>query len=247
MTQFEEDLKSRIENKYKNDTLLQEAFANALHHASKSEYTYNFFWLGRPIIQLPQDIQAFQEIIWKVKPDLIIETGIAHGGSLIFSASMLGILEDSGSIEKGDVIGVDIDIREHNKTAILAHPMSKRITMIEGSSVDVEIIEKVHDLAINKQRILVVLDSNHTHEHVLSELRAYAPLVSIDSYCIVTDTYIEDADQSLIGDRPWCKGNSPKSALLEYLKENSDFKIDKYYDSKLIMTSCPDGFLKRVK
>lgn len=245
MTPFEKDIESRI--KTKNEPL-QKAFDNALHHSAKSNYTYNFFWLGRPIIQLPQDIQTFQEIVWKVKPDLIIETGIAHGGSLILSASMLCLLEDSGYIKNGNsVIGIDIDIKKHNKEAILNHPMSKRIIMIEGSSIDIEIIKEVHAYAKYFTKIMVLLDSNHMHSHVLAELRAYAPLISIDSYCIVSDTYIEDVDQDLIIDRLWCKGNSPKSALLEYLKENPNFEIDKYYESKSMMTSYPSGLLKRIK
>ena len=181
-----------------------------------------------------------------MKPDLVIETGIAHGGSLIFSASMLGILEDSKLIKKGDVIGIDIDIRKHNKKAILEHPMSKRITMYEGSSIDINIIKTVHRFALQKKKIIVLLDSYHTHNHVLAELRAYAPVVTKGSFCIVFDTGIEDLPEDLCNNRPWGKGNSPKSAVYEYLQENHNFKIDKYYEPKSIMTSCPNGFLKRI-
>ncbi|MBF0266083.1 MAG: cephalosporin hydroxylase family protein [Gammaproteobacteria bacterium] len=247
MTEFEQDLEDKLSNEYSQDNELKNAFSHALHHGSRTNYTYNFFWLGRPIIQLPQDIQSLQEIIWQVKPDLIIETGIAHGGSLIFSSSMLCLLEDANLIEKGDVLGIDIDIRKHNKKAIIEHPLSKRITMIEGSSVDTEIIDQVHKFAENKSNILVMLDSNHTHEHVLAELQAYAPLVSVNSYCVVADTYIEDADQKLVDNRPWGKGNGPKTAVYDYLAENSDFRIDRFYENKALMTSCPDGFLKRIK
>ena len=213
----------------------------------KAKYAYNFFWLGVPILQAPQDLQAMQEIIWVVKPNLIIETGIAYGGSLIFSASMLAILEVCGEIEKGDVLGIDIEIRPHNKEAILAHPLSNRITMFEGSSIDDGIIARVREFAKGKERILVCLDSNHTHEHVLAELRAYAPLVSVGSYCIVGDTGIEDLPEGTTSDRPWGKGNNPKTAVWEYLKENSNFEIDKTMDSKLILTGSPDGFLRKIR
>jgi cephalosporin hydroxylase len=188
-----------------------------------------------------------QELIWEIKPDLIIETGIAHGGSLIFSASMLALLELCGEIEKGEVLGIDIDIRAHNKAAIEAHPMSKKITMFQGSSIDEEMIKKVHEFAKRGKRILVCLDSNHTHEHVLAELRAYAPLVSIGSYCAVFDTVVEDLPDEIWNDRPWGKGNNPKTAVWEYLKTNDDFMIDREIDNKLLISVAPDGYLKRIK
>jgi len=211
--------------------------------AAETKYTYNFSWLGLPIIQFPQDIVALQEIIWEVKPDLIIETGIARGGSLVFSASMLELLGNDGQ-----VLGIDIDIREHNRKAIEAHPMAKRITMLQGSSIDSEVIRQVYDIAKNKEKVLVLLDSNHTHNHVLAELRAYASLVSVNSYCIVFDTVIEDmpADYEW-KDRPWGKGNNPKTAVWEFLKENDNFVIDKSIQYKLLITVAPDGYLKRVK
>jgi len=243
---FQDDVKKK-KKKYKKDEKLQKTFKTTLDEMNRVNYAYNFFWLGRPLIQIPQDLQAFQEIIWEVKPDLIIETGIAHGGSLIFSASMIALLEYCGEIEKGDVLGLDIDIREHNKKAIEEHPLAKKITMYQGSSIDNEIVNKVKEFAKYKKRILLFLDSNHTHEHVLEELKAYAPLVSVGSYCIVGDTGIEDIEQDLIVDRTWCKGNSPKSALREYLKTNDDFIIDKYYETKILVTGSPDGYLKRVK
>ena len=246
LKQYRLDALERAKSYQKNEKLQQayQAFINELVNA---KYAYNFFWLGVPIIQAPQDLQALQEIIWEVKPDLIIETGIAYGGSLIFSASMLAILEVCGEIEKGDVLGIDIDIRPHNKEAILAHPLSKKIKMLEGSSIDDEIIARVREFAKDKKRVLVCLDSNHTHEHVLAELRAYAPLVSIGSYCIVGDTGIEDLPVGMTSDRPWGKGNNPKTAVWEFLKENHNFEIDKIIESKLILTGSPDGFLKRVR
>jgi cephalosporin hydroxylase len=228
----------------KNKTHLGLEFINK---TSDTKYTYNFSWLGRPIIQFPQDMIALQEIIWEVKPDMIIETGIAHGGSLIFSASMITLLEACGEIENGKVLGIDIDIREHNRKAIEAHPMNKKITMFEGSSINEEMIRKVHEFAKSGKRILVCLDSNHTHEHVLSELKAYAPLVSIGSYCCVFDTIIEDMQEGNFPDRPWDKGNNPKTAVWEYLKENDNFIIDKDIENKLLITVAPDGYLKRIK
>lgn len=243
---FKNDINERIKS-YLGDKQLEETAKKTLNEMNRVKYAYNFFWLGRPIIQIPQDLQAFQEIIWEVKPDLIIETGIAHGGSLIFSASMIALLEYCGEIEKGDVLGLDIDIREHNKKAIEEHPLSKKITMYEGSSIDPKMIEKVKLFAKNKKRIMVFLDSNHTHEHVLEELRAYAPLVTIGSYCVVGDTGIEDVEQDLIIDRNWGKGNSPKSALKQYLQEDNNFIIDKYYETKILMTGSSDGYLKRIK
>lgn len=220
---------------------------NFVKDTADTKYTYNFSWLGRPIIQFPQDMIALQEIIWDVKPDMIIETGIAHGGSLIFSASMLTLLEACGEIEDGKVLGIDIDIREHNKKAIEAHPMSKKITMFQGSSIDEEMIQKVHEFAKSGKRILVCLDSNHTHDHVLSELKAYASLVSIGSYCCVFDTLIEDMPEGSFPNRPWNKGNNPKTAVWEFLKQNDNFVIDKDIENKLLITVAPDGYLKRVK
>jgi len=206
-----------------------------------AKYSYNFSWLGRPIIQYPQDIIAMQEIIWQVQPDLIIETGIAHGGSLIFSASMLELLGGEGK-----VVGIDIDIRSHNRTEIEKHPMFKRIVMIEGSSTDETIVEEVRQMAKGK-RVLVFLDSNHTHEHALRELELYAPMVSVGSYCVVFDTIIEDLPAGSFDDRPWDVGNNPKTAVWEYLKSHDEFVVDTEIENKILITVAPDGYLKRVK
>jgi len=205
------------------------------------QYTYNFSWLGRPIIQYPQDMIATQEIIWQVKPDLIIETGIAHGGSLIFYASMLELLGGDGR-----VLGIDIDIREHNRVGIEKHPMFKRIAMIEGSSIDEEIVRQVYDFANNKKQVLILLDSMHTHDHVLKELLLYSPLVTKGSYLVVFDTIIEDMPEDFFPDRPWGKGNNPKTAVWEFLKTNDRFVVDKEIENKLLITVAPDGYLKCV-
>lgn len=222
--------------------------ANAFMKASIfPKYSYNFSWLGRPIIQYPQDILAMQELIWSIQPDLVIETGIAHGGSLIFSASMLELNAACGGPKDAEVVGVDIDIRAHNREAIKAHPMFKRITMIQGSSIAPEIIEQVERKAKGKQRVLVCLDSNHTHDHVLTELVAYTPLTSMGSYCVVFDTLIEDMPGDMFSDRPWGPGNNPKTAVWEYLKTHPEFEIDRQIEHKLLITVAPDGYLKRVK
>jgi cephalosporin hydroxylase len=221
------------------------------------KYPYNFEFLGRPIIQYPQDMVAMQELIWEVKPDLIIETGIAHGGSLIMSASMLALLDMCEAIESGavldpknstrKVLGLDIDIRQHNREAIEAHPMSSRIQMIQGSSIAPEVIEQVKAVAKNHQRVMVCLDSNHTHDHVLAELKAYAPLTSVGSYCVVFDTIVEDMPKAMFPDRPWGPGDNPKTAVWEYLKTHSEFEIDKSIDHKLLISVAPDGYLIRLK
>jgi len=213
-------------------------------YLAKYRYTYNFNWMGRPIIQLTEDVMLMQEIIFRVKPDLIIETGIAHGGSLIFSASMLELLGG-----EGHVLGIDIDIREHNRVEIEKHPMSKRISMIQGSSIDEGIAKQVHEFAKDSERVMIFLDSNHTHEHVLKELELYSSLVKAGSYLVVFDTGIEDVPESMheYEDRPWGKGNNPKTAVWEFLKANDRFEIDMDLESRVLFTVAPDGYLKCVK
>jgi cephalosporin hydroxylase len=239
-----------------NDPTLNSLTEDWIAAANARKYSYHFEWFGRPIIQYPQDIIAMQELIWLIKPDLIIETGIAHGGSIIFSASMLAQLDMCDAIEADNsfdpkesrrkVLGIDIDIRAHNRADIEAHPMASRIQMIQGSSIDPEIIEQVKQTASGYQRILVCLDSNHTHDHVLAELEAYAPLTSVDSYCVVFDTIIEDLPIDMFPERPWGAGDNPKTAVWEYLKNHSEFEIDKSIQDKLLITVAPDGYLKRI-
>lgn len=254
--EFENEVAKNIAGLSEDEQLKKQSlewnFASARHH-----YTYNFRYLGRPIIQFPQDIMAMQELIWHVKPDLIIETGIAHGGSLMLSASMLAMIDYCEAAESGKtldpaasrrrVLGLDIDIRAHNRAAIEAHPLAHKINMIQGSSIAPDIIAQVHEYAKSYESILVCLDSNHTHEHVLAELEAYAFLVSLDSYCVVSDTIIEDAPDYMFSDRPWGKGNNPKTAVWEFLKTNDRFEIDKEIENKLLITVAPDGYLKRIK
>jgi cephalosporin hydroxylase len=215
------------------------------------KYSYNFRWMGRPIIQYPQDIMAMQEIIWDVKPDLIIETGIAHGGSLIFYASLMTLLGNNGH-----VLGIDIDIREHNRKEIEKHPMYDKITMFEGSSIDKDIVEKVFQFAKNYKKVLVVLDSNHAGNHVLQECRSYSPLVKKGSYLVVMDTNTELVFQNKQAQnvelpeymvRPWGLGDNPMTGLQDFLKENDRFKIDETIDNKLQISCAPNGYLRCIK
>ena len=238
--QFNDEVANRIKENPQGEDFIKLSNDWRLK-AMEKKYVYNFEWMGRPIIQFPQDILAIQQLIWKVKPDLIIETGIAHGGSIIFSASMLELVGG-----EGEVLGIDVDIREHNREEIEKHPMYKRISMLEGSSIDEALFEKVKEKAKNKKHIMVILDSNHTHDHVLKELEMYAPLVSKDSYLLVFDTLIEDMPKGFFDDRPWDVGDNPKTAVHEFLKNTNDFQIDHSIESQLMVTVAPDGFLKRV-
>lgn len=255
MHDFKEETAERVAA-YSTDTQLCETGVAFMHYSLIQKYSYNFEWQGRPIIQYPQDMVAMQELIWKIKPDLIIETGIAHGGSLVFSASMLALLDINDAIEadqtlnprhsRREVVGIDIDIRSHNRAAIEAHPMASRIRLIKGSSTSSEVISQVKAIAAGHSHVLVCLDSNHTHEHVLAELEAYAPLASIGSYCVVFDTIIEDMPKSMFPDRPWGPGDNPKTAVHEYLKTHPEFEIDQTVQQKLVLTVAPDGYMKRV-
>jgi cephalosporin hydroxylase len=267
MNEFNDGVYARTTLNGENEAL--KASAQSFMGASiAAMYSYNFSTLGRPIIQYPQDMVAIQELIWRTRPDLIIEAGIAHGGSLILSASMLALLDYCDAVENGQVLdptatrrrvlGIDIDIREHNRKAIELHPMSHRIDMIQGSSIDSAIIAQVHKAASEYRRVMVILDSNHTHDHVLAELEAYAPLTSLNSYCIVFDTVVEDLPDGEFPDRPWGKGNNPKTATWEYLRRLREdgraaadgnplaFEIDSTLESKLLITVAPDGYLRRI-
>jgi cephalosporin hydroxylase len=205
-------------------------------------YSYNFSWLGRPVIQYPQDLMALQEIVWRVRPGVIIETGIAHGGSTIFFASMLELAGGAGS-----VVAIDVDIRAHNRAAIEAHPLHRRIEMIEGSSIDPAVAERVRELARGKGSVMVVLDSNHTRDHVLRELELYSPLVTRDSYIVVMDTVVEYMPEDAFADRPWGKGNNPLTAVREFLQRTDRFVVDKEFEDKLLVTVAPSGYLRCVK
>ncbi|MDO9318882.1 MAG: cephalosporin hydroxylase family protein [Gammaproteobacteria bacterium] len=238
------------------DYELQALSRNWTQEVARHKWSYNFRWMDRPAIQFPNDAWAMQELIWRVKPDLIIESGIAHGGSLIYYASLMAMLDMCDAVEAGvscdpkqtkrKVIGLDIDIRDHNRLAIEQHPMSNWIQMIQGSSTAPDTVSQVKNIAKNYKRILVSLDSNHTHGHVLAELEAYAPLVTTGSYCVVFDTIIEEMPAELSIDRPWGPGDNPKTAVWKYLQSHPEFEIDKCIQHKLLITVAPDGYLKRV-
>ena len=242
---------------YANHDKLKSLAHDWIFHSMQEKYLYNFDWLGRPIIQYPEDMVAVQELVWKIRPTMIIETGIAHGGSLVLSASMLALLDYCDAAESGSsltprqskrrVVGVDIDIRDHNRRAIEAHPLSHMISMVEGSSIDQSTVDKVRELVSGHERVMVFLDSNHTHEHVFQELKLYGVMTSIGSYCVVFDTFVEDMPPKYFADRPWDKGNSPKTAVEAFVQIDDRFVIDRGIDQKLLITVAPSGYLKRVK
>ena len=252
---FISERKARIDS-YSRDARFKALSLRWLKDSMSKKYVYNFEWLGRPIIQYPQDIVAIQEIIWETRPDIIVETGIAHGGSLILSASMLALLDICDAMETGEVIdprsferfviGIDIDIRSHNRAAIESHPLSRYIRLVEGSSIDPKVIDKVSAQTQSGKRIMVCLDSSHTHEHVLAELEGYGSLVTQGCYCVVFDTFIEDMPTNFFADRDWNVGNNPKTALSKYLETHPEFFVDGSFDDKLAITAAPRGYLRRL-
>jgi cephalosporin hydroxylase len=264
---FRREKIARVRDNASNASLLESA-GRFLVESIRAAYSYNFEWLSRPIIQYPQDVVAMQQLIWEVRPDLIIETGIAHGGSVIMTASMLALLDYCDAVQAGRtldpgatrrrVLGIDIDIRPHNRAAIEAHPMAHRIDMIEGSSIAPEVVAQVLERAKGYSRIIVCLDSNHTHDHVLAELEAYAPLVSLDSYCVVFDTIIEKLPDDMFPDRSWGRGNNPLTAVQRFLSMVAagqtlaadggtlQFQMDSRIDSTLLVSVAPHGYLRRI-
>jgi cephalosporin hydroxylase len=252
--QFNQERQTRLQA-YGTDAPFKALSQQWLQESMRRQYVYNFDWMGRPIIQYPQDMVAMQELVWRVRPDLIVETGIAHGGSLVLSASLLALLDLSDAIEAGTtldprvsrrkVLGVDIEIRSHNRAAIEAHPMASRIEMIQGSAIAPEVVEQVRAFAKGYQRVMVCLDSMHTHEHVLCELDAYAPLVTPGSYCVVFDTFVEDMPPHFFADRPWDVGNNPKTAVRQWLSAHPEFEVDSTMQQQLQVTVAPQGFLRR--
>ncbi|MEN1760790.1 cephalosporin hydroxylase family protein [Anoxynatronum sibiricum] len=264
---FKKEVQKRIISNSANRSL-QKAAHDLMKESLLAHYSYNFSSIGRPIIQYPQDMVAVQELIWSIKPDLIIETGIAHGGSLVMNAAMLAMLDYCDAAVTGEsldpkisqrrVLGLDIEIRPHNRAAIEAHPLAHKIEMIEGDSISPEIVEKVHKIASKYDRILVMLDSNHTHEHVLAELEAYAPLTTRGSYCVVFDTIVENMPAEMFPDRPWGPGNNPKTAVREYFRRLTEegrkaadglplkYELDEMIENKLVITVAPEGYLRRI-
>ena len=253
--QFRNDRSATVEA-YQKDTGLRDLSRDWLQQTMQKRYVYNFDWLGRPIIQYPHDMQALQEIIWRTRPDVIIETGVAHGGSLMLSAGLLTLLDYADAVAEGTVldpqkpgrrvIGVDIEIRPHSRAALEAHAMASRLVLIEGSSIASETVQRVADTVGDAKRVMVCLDSMHTHDHVVAELNAYAPLVTPGCYCIVFDCFVEDMPPGFFPNRPWDVGNSPKTAVHAWLAGRQDFEIDRDMATKLLVTAVPDGFLRRL-
>ena len=226
-----------------SDEELRQKSLDWMLHADKYKYTYNYTWMGRPIIKFPNDMVIQQELMWELKPDLVIETGIAHGGSIIFTASMMEMMGIDG-----EVVGIDVDIRSHNRVEIEGHPMMKRITMYEGDSVAAEMVEIVRKHTEGKSCVMVILDSLHSHDHVYKELLSYAPMTTLGSYCILPDTFIEFFPKGYYsGTRPWDVGNNPHSAMQQYLSETNIFEIDRDKTNKAMITETIDGYLRRVK
>lgn len=256
MNDFQDEIKKRLSLNKENKTL-QEAKSLFLKESILPKYSYNFSWLGLPIIQYPQDMIAVQEIIWDKRPDLIIETGVARGGSIIMNASLLILIETLSRLKnnnndftegfKSKVIGIDVHIRKENKLKIDHHPASRIIDLMEGSSTDNNIIEQVKSIAKKYKNVMVILDSNHEHDHVLEELNLYSELVSIGQYCIVFDTVIENLPDDFFPDRPWSVGNNPKTAVDEFLSKNNSFEVDNNFNDKLLISAAPDGYLKKIK
>jgi len=240
--EFKSERKKDIDDMYLDKELKKKSL-DWMIHADRYKYTYNYTWLGRPIIKYPNDMVVMQELIWEIKPDLIIETGIAHGGSIIFSASMLELIGARDS----EVLAIDIDIRKHNRVEIEKHPLFKRICLVEGSSISSEVIQKVKSVASRHKVVMVILDSLHTHEHVLKELELYTPFVSKGSYIIVPDTFIQFFPKGYYSNRPWDVGNNPFTALKEFLSKNEDFKVDLEICKKAMITEAIDGYVKRIK
>ncbi len=246
VAQHFKDVKKRI-SKQSSNQALQSAAQNFIQESHAAKYSYNFTWLGRPIIQYPEDILAVQEIVWKCKPDIVIETGIAHGGSLILSASLLSLLDIQDGISPSEsirtVIGIDVDIRDYNRVEIVNHFLSSKINLFEGSSIDESIVAQVNKLIWPGAKVMVFLDSNHSHEHVLKELELYSKFVSQDSYLVVFDTVVEELPKGSQSERPWDVGNNPMTALKQWLPLNSEFQIDNSITNKILITVARDGYL----
>ncbi len=240
VTEFLAERKADIE-RMRTDEELRELSLKWMLHADKYKYTYNFSWMGRPIIKFPSDMVAQQEVMWRTRPDLVIETGIAHGGSVVFSASMQQMMQ----IPNAEVVAVDIDIRKHNRELIEAHPMARHITMYEGDSTSDEMIAKVKRHLEGKKSVMVILDSSHTEEHVFRELERYGDFVTPGNYLILPDTFIEFFPKGYYANRPWDVGNNPYTAMRRFLEMQNDFTIDREVGGKLMICEGIDGYLRK--
>lgn len=238
--EFDQQVQTEI-RQMADDGALRAASNEWMHRSVDARYSYHFKWLGLPIIQYPQDIVAMQEIVWDVKPDLIIETGVARGGSLVFYASLLSMLGNGG-----EVVGIDIEIRPHNREAVESHPLASAIKLLEGSSVDPALLDQIESMCAGK-RALVVLDSNHTHEHVIAELEAYSKFVHAGSYLVVFDTVVDWVPPTMYENRPWGREDNPMTAVDQFLGRNDRFEIDRDIDHKLMLSVARGGYLKCTK
>jgi cephalosporin hydroxylase len=236
---FEADKRVHAASMAEDDALAASAL-DVLVRSDRHNWSYQWSWLGVPIIQMPPDVLAVQEILWETRPDVVVETGVARGGSLIFYASILEL------IGKGRVIGVDIDIRPHNRDSIERHPLSRRIDLIQGSSVEQETLDRVKALIPTGASVMAILDSNHTHAHVLDELRLYGPLVTHGQFLIVADTVVERIPAQAHRPRPWGPGDNPATALDAYLAECDRFERDEFINAKLLLSSSPGGYLRCI-
>ncbi len=223
------------------DEELQKLALELIEKSDKHYHAYQWTWLDLPIIQSTEDILAAQELVWKVKPDVIIETGIAWGGSIVFYASLLQL------IGKGKIVGIDVALPQKNIDKIMSYPFSDRIELIQGSAVDQSIVDLAASHIKEGQTVMLMLDSNHTHEHVLKELEMYSHLVTKDSYIIVSDTIVEDIPTQEHRPRPWGPGDNPKTAVNAFLKGNDRFVLDEYYNNKILVTFDKGGYLRCVK
>ena len=225
------------------DVKLKEQLLQVQIELDRYKFGYTFEWLGVPIIRLPDDIVVFQELVFQVKPRIILEIGIARGGSVILSSSLVELLGNNGR-----VIGVDIDIRSHNLERIKAHRMYKNITLIEGNILNKDTIKELTENLGQARVDILVLDSNHTHEHVLEELQLLSGFVAVGGYIVLPDTVIEDFPQGYYSDnRPWDVGNNPKTALLEFLSNNNKFEKDLHFSSKAALSESPDGYIRKIR
>lgn len=217
---------------------LDEVSFNWVKASIENKLAYEVDWLGIPIIQSPTDMILIQQLIFNVKPDFVIETGVAHGGSLVFSASILE------SIGHGHIIGIDIDIRKHNRRVLEKHRLFKRISLMEGDSTSADILEKIREMVLPKSKVVVFLDSNHYKDHVLKELKLYSRFVDVGSYVVVFDTVTSCMSKHGVCDVSYLN-NGPKEAIEQFLVENRNFQVDEDFN-KLFASYSPDGYLKRI-
>ncbi len=237
--QFNEEKKENIKKAYDNPELHKSAL-DFITKSDQHNYAYNWTWLDMPIIQMPEDIMLVQEIIWETKPDIIIETGIAWGGSVVLYASILEL------IGKGQVLAIDKVLPQHNIDAIMKYNFSSRIKLFEGSSIDESIVNAIRDIIKPTDKVMVLLDSNHTHAHVYEELKIWESFVTSGQYLVISDTIVEEIPEQTHRSRSWGHGDNPMTALNQFLSENNKFTRENDYNHKAICSFTRNGYLKRI-